>query len=286
LGKVIQEIQEYNFSNKNSSSYDLGIAVSQDRLAYYISDKQGDVLLLRSSQIRSRSGVPEGWFGDLKSTIQEDADLRDPFHSMKTGVVNPFSVLVPARLYKKEEARTYLGGLLELDEEETSHGVDYIPSLDTYNVFAIDHHLSDWLKDQFPGHGIHHISSGLLEAWLAIAKKREGAQVFINVFDRFFLIAYFERGELIFSNHFTYRTSKDFLYFAMLAYDQFRLAPENIPASISGLILPDSEIHNLLFRYIKDVRFLPAPSFLNFSPQFEQIPGHQYFDLFSLELCG
>jgi hypothetical protein len=201
-------------------------------------------------------------------------------------LVNAKTTLVPQKLYKKEENWTYLSSLTQLSREEVEVKADYIPALDAFHLFAVEKPLHSSLNELIKPPRLHHVSSGLLEGWARLAKEKDGPQIYLHVFDRFFLAAYFERSELIFANHFTFRTSKDFLYFTMLIFDQFRLAQEKVPVYMAGLILPDSEIYNLVHRYVKELHFLPAPTFLNFSPQFEVIPEHQYYDLFSLKLCA
>jgi hypothetical protein len=68
-------------------------------------------------------------------------------------------------------------------------------------------------------------------------------------------------------------------------YEQFKLNPESIPLSISGNMTEDSDIFKYIYRYIRLVSFISAPSYFRLGQEFTGVPQHFYFDLFSIKLC-
>lgn len=54
---------------------------------------------------------------------------------------------------------------------------------------------------------------------------------------------------------FSYQSKEDFVYFVMLAFKQLKLDPHEIPLRLSGFIKQESEIDQLLKRYIKNVEY-------------------------------
>lgn len=89
---------------------------------------------------------------------------------------------------------------------------------------------------------------------------------------------------LLFFNAFRYESAKDFVYYALLAYDQCSLNPATQPAYLSGPLLEDSEIYRMAGRYIKQLIFVDPSAYFQFAGPFKEQPGYLHFDLLSLSL--
>ena len=103
-----------------------------------------------------------------------------------------------------------------------------------------------------------------------------------HVKGRFFQAILLKDGNLMFINTFQFQSSKDFIYYVLLLFDQFDLKQEEVNLMLSGQLIKDSEIYRLLFRYIKKVNFIQHPSFISFGPKMKTKPSYYYFDIFSL----
>ncbi len=284
MGKLIYDIQEYSFSKKNTNHYHLRIAVDSHRLTYIIFDKQDNLLALKSHHFDIKGKDSERLVKELDDFKQGDALLDSAFHSIRIGLTTPQVTLVPDRLYMPSSKRTYLEKLAPIPVE-TSVLQDTILPFESHYIYGLPGLMTDWLSQNFPFGHVYHLSSGYLLQLEKLAVFNPGPRIYINVFDRFFFLALLENKSLLFSNHFTFRTSKDFLYYVMLVFDQFKISPEKSPVYLSGQIMKDAEIYNLLFRYVKELKMLPFPEFFKKGKMWEGLPDHLFYDLLCLKLC-
>lgn len=107
-------------------------------------------------------------------------------------------------------------------------------------------------------------------------------EVFLNARNQAAQIAVFDRRNLLFYNAFRFEKPNDLLYFALLAYDQFRLDPAEIPLTVSGNLPEDSEIYRTLYRYVRAIRFASLPEKMVLPEGVENLPQHFWFDLSNL----
>jgi hypothetical protein len=282
LGRINQDIVEYAFSPKSTLSYDMTLLVGSDSIYYMVNDAQLNVLALRSYHFDFRRDHI------LRNSIQdiflEDELLREPYKSCKIALSSPHFTLIPEKMYDPREHQTYFGDITSLSAHERLMS-DPLKAVQMQNVYVADNELLTLLQNYFPNQKSFHTLSALLQGYQRIAEMQAGHQVFVNLRDGLAQIFFFEGRNLIFTNNFMYRTPQDALYYVLMTYEQFKLNPEQTPLGISGALTQDGEIYRLLYRYIRHVHFLKAPSYLHFGNQFTGILPHAYFDLFSLKLC-
>ncbi|MFK8101225.1 MAG: DUF3822 family protein, partial [Saprospiraceae bacterium] len=141
------------------------------------------------------------------------------------------------------------------------------------------------LKNSFPAADIFHSASALLLGQNKASEQLVDESVYVNVSNDYLQLSYFNGKEFIFNNSFHFRTAKDFIYYILLIYEQFKLKPEIVPLTISGQLIEDSQIYKIIFRYIRHIHFSQAPGFLRFGAAFDAHAKHLFFDLFSVGLC-
>ena len=90
-----------------------------------------------------------------------------------------------------------------------------------------------------------------------------------------------EGKNLLVATHNAYQSPQDFVYYAMLVFEQFGLSPDSQQVNLCGNIHQDSELYQQLFRYVRNIHYMRAPGFLQNGPKTKALPGYQYFDLFS-----
>ena len=83
----------------------------------------------------------------------------------------------------------------------------------------------------------------------------------------------------MFFNTFYFSKPSDLLYFVLLTYKQFELNPLEIPLTLSGNVLEDSEIYKLLVRYIRTLRFAELPEGFKLPEHSKNLQPHFWFDL-------
>jgi len=238
------------------------------------------ILALKSWQI---SGTEQGFQSvesELRRIFGSEILLGLPFDSKVCALSSPASTLVPRRLFDQENLGQYFKLLLRTGEERT-YGFEKLDEFDCYLVWASESGLANLCGQYFSGENIRHLAVPLLKAYQGLAPA-EGYAVFANLRGQKVQIAVFERRNLVFFNAFDFAKPADLLYYILLAYKQFELSPLEIPLSLSGTLLEDSDIFRLLLRYIRPMRFPPLPDGIHVPDEAKKLPSHYWFDLVTL----
>ncbi|MDX1941996.1 MAG: DUF3822 family protein, partial [Saprospiraceae bacterium] len=252
------------------------ILIGVGSLSYCIIDQQ-QLVFLRDLTYSSPQAL-----GDL---FLQDEYLRQSYQHIRVGIASGIFTLVPNRLYNMAEKRAYLQQIVMI-ENTIDVRTDEVRSLSVINVYAEQREVLDTVLKYLPGSKIFHISTAILNGLFLQNMSSKGSMLFLHVHADKLIVTLLHEKSLQFINLFNYQSAKDFLYYVMLVFDQFNLAPEEITTYISGQLVKESEVYPMLHRYIRNLNFLPSPDFIKFGPKWKEQPGHFYFDLFSLTLCN
>ena len=284
MGTVDFEIVENNFIKKYADTYDLSILVGMDRFSFLVSDPQQNILLLRSYPFAPEIKDLGELSNPLKDIYINDELLKQTYRTVRIGILNQKNTLIPSDLFVADQKEVYLKNIVPNLEGNTIY-FDALKPMGMVNVYAFDTHFVNQLHGYFPNTKIHHAAASLILGHRKIAENRTGRQICLNVRQGLLQISLFDNKELLFYNTFIYESSQDFIYYVMLAFDQFQLKPEGNTVHISGQIIQDSEIYHLLFRYIRHLEMMPVPDYYKLGIKGNKMHDYQYFDLFSLKLC-
>jgi hypothetical protein len=282
MGRINQDIVEYSFSTKSTLSYELSLLVGPDSVYYMVNDAQLNVLALKSFHNDLKKERTQ--LSTFKDAFFEDYLLKEPYRVSKIVFTTPHFTFVPNKFYNEKEHSTYFQNLTDFTYN-TVFEADSLKSLDFTNVYAVEKSLHNFTQSTFPMAKRFHIFSALIQGCQKIAESRNGHQIFANIRDGFVQILFFDGKELIFANAYPFQTPQDLIYYIMMVYEQFKLNPESIPLSISGNMTEDSDIFKYIYRYVRVVNFIKAPTYFRLGQEFTGIPQHFYFDLFSIKLC-
>lgn len=216
---------------------------------------------------------------ELRMIFGAESLLGYAFASKVCALACPSATLVPRRLFHADNLDHYFKLLLR-EGPERQYGYEKIPAFDCYLVWAAESGLIKLCGQYFQEDKIRHIAVPLLETNQGLSPE-SGYAVFANLRGQNVQISVFERQNLVFYNAFHFTKPSDLLYFVLLAYKQFNLDPLEIPLSLSGTLLEDSEIFRLLQRYIRPLRFPPLPAGIVLPEQAKSLPEHYWFDLTS-----
>lgn len=251
-----------------------------DRLSYLISNEQNQVIALRSYQL---SDLPKE--SPLKQILIEDSILRAKFRNVRLGLFSPKFSLIPLSLFNEEEASVYLQQTINLEKQDQVF-FDTIESLKAANVYAFDLPYVQDFKEHFPETSFCHVSTGLINNFIHNFDSSSSKNIFLNIYDHYVMITVIENSKLLFHNIFSFKASPDCLYYILLVYKQLGLIPERHPLYIVGELVADSEIHKLLYKYIKTIHFVNRPNFYVFGEKLQaSFAQNFFFDLYSLKLC-
>ena len=279
---MIKDLIEDAFVKKNTNIYELSILMGVDSFDFMVLDSRQHLLALRSYEVGAQlMGQPSV----LKSLIQGDSLLSQPYRTVKIAWVNGKSTLVPQRLYNEQKKRAYLQQATETGPGDVILS-DTLPDYELQNIYSIPRAMETFARQAFSGCRLFHISSALLQGIRKLAVSKEGPQVFAHLRNSLVFIFVFEDKKLLFANAFPYQSAKDFIYFLLLPYQQFGLKPGGTPAYLSGQLVEESEIYREAFRYLKHIHFVEPPAFFHLGPKISKEPQHFHFDLLGLSLCG
>lgn len=278
MGKIIFDILEDDFTKRSSPTFELSILTGIDSFTYMVSDGQQNILALREYLLDEKN------MQDFQQTLESDRLLALQYRNSRIVWVGDLSTLIPGRLLNNDDRQILLGHLTDVPENTLLKN-DQLTPLSAVNVYGIEEARWNMLKGKFPGARLFHIHTALFWGYRKYAAQQGGMQVFVHVRPSFFHLLIFDGSNLLLANRYAYQSAKDFLYFILLIFDQFKLSQENTPLLLSGKLLSDSEIYRLLARYIRQLDFLKPPAFFQFGPKMTQKKHYFYFDLFCGLLC-
>lgn len=162
--------------------------------------------------------------------------------------------LVPAALYLESKKSKYLD-FIGIRDDNSVVCTDYIELADIYNVYCVSKKEHAKLKD-IENSEFRHASTLLLEDLIKENHERTNdSRVYLNVKNNSFEMVVLKGAKLLFDNVFRFKTKEDFLYFVLFSMEQLNIDVEITPVYFMGMIEKDSQIVELVTRYIRDVRF-------------------------------
>lgn len=229
-----------------SSAAALSVFNGTDSAAYAIFDDAGKPLVFRAFDFMPHTH----W-------IDRDGYSHLPFRRVHFAWCGQQSVLVPARLFDPSRPALYLQQITQLsaDSEVLSEPVS---GLDAYLVFSLPQSIASHWSQRYPHWRYWHILSVLLPPL-----HRHAQQLQEEVMHAFFQgsslrVFVWRDGRLLLSNVFTCPTTKDFLYFCLLAIELSGCNLTQVKVFLLGELTQEGDIYTLLRRYIGRLAFMPA----------------------------
>lgn len=257
----------------------LHVVLGADSISLLAADSNGAIVALQSWAFSAEGQAFDQTEWPLRGVLRQ-AVFGLPFGHTHCALFHRNATLVPRRLFQHGNLAAYFK--LLLNPAEYIYAYDELPEFDAYLVYATEQGLAKLCTDFFPRARIRHLAVPLLRQARDMNAAEEH-RIFVNIRNQVAQIAVFERQNLLFYNSFAFSASPDLLYYILMVYDQFRLVPKDIPLTVAGNLLEDSELYRLLYRFIRDIRFAALPGYYKMPADTEILPGHCYFDLFCLK---
>jgi len=284
LGKISTSVVKTSFSKNNIASYKLSILCGVDSLYYCVSTHTGEVLILKQYDLYTTIPLDnEAVFANNFNEIWEsDSIISAPFPEIHIAFVRPHYTIIPNKLYQPTNKASYLSPLKTKASTPELYQVNDLDFLDAKLIFSLPQAAIEFFESKYPK-GIRYYNSftSLINSFEREMKLLQGKHVWINVHPSILQIALFDGQSLIFSNQFPFESEKDFLYYTLLIYGQFKLDPETIPLHISGQLVKESAIYKKLYRYIRFTSFVPISSTFQLNNLLEK-PDYFFFDLLNI----
>lgn len=273
------------FKEDYTRNYHLTIRVSPDGFSFVVfSLDKNRYLGLETFQIKRIDQQAK-----LAAALDELCILRQwityPFHSVVVIVDNNFNTLIPISLYEEKEKGVYLAFNQEFQDNSRIQS-DLLKAAEAYNLYYLPNPLVEKVKDIWANARIVHLQSVLVESLLITRRNQQSDQTaFIHLrHDNFDLIV-LKNDKLLFINNFRFNTPEDFIYFVLFSFDQLRLNPETVQVVLSGIIEKGSKNYDILFQYVRNIRFAERNPTFEYSYILEDIPVHQHFIIYNALQC-
>lgn len=242
--------------------------------------KDEQILALKAWQFSSQEKGFEAVESELRQVFGGERLLDWAYASKKCALGSAANTLVPRRLFDPQHLEPYFRLLLQ-ENTDRKYGFTPLDSFDCHLVWAAESALIDLCRMYFAADEMTHIGASLLARCHELSPQG-GYAVFAHLRGQKVQISVFERKNLVLFNAYDFSKPSDLLYFILLVYQQFDLNPLEIPLTLSGTLMEDSDIFRLLVRYIRPMRFPPTVESMALPESVQNLPTHYWFDLSTL----
>lgn len=195
--------------------------------------------------------------------------------------------LVPAPYFLADASSDYLALNCEIKSKvEDVYYYKHISSR-AVNVFTTDRLINTWLLKQYDQKSVQiiHQGSAFLEAIVRYDDHSHELTCF-GLFDRGVMhLAVCKKEQVVYYNQFGVKDNADYLKYIMLTFKELGMSPKTAKLIVWGQMNTNSSQMDFLKKYIRNISYGLKPSYLKFPEVFDDVPDHQYFDLFGIFLC-
>ncbi|MCK5825073.1 MAG: DUF3822 family protein [Ichthyobacteriaceae bacterium] len=226
-------------------------------------------------------------FDDVKNSVQlrdvvaeifKTSDLLNlKFSNVKVSHVNSISTLVPEPLFEPENLKDYLGFTQKLLNNEFL-AYDKLDNLDVVNIYSPYDEVNDFLVDLFGEFEYKHNSTILIENLIKRTSISE-LKCYVNVHEKHFEIIVIKEKQLLLYNTFEYSSPEDFVYFVLFVAEQLKLNTDYFLLELFGEIEEYTELYQLLYKYVRNVKFGQRSDKYNYSYVIDTVKNHKYFEI-------
>ena len=272
------------FHPKLSKSYHLAMQAGADGMYYTVLDPAINKYVLLETFTFQGIHDTHDIAQSIENVIAQKENLRLLYKGVSFAMINNRSTLVPNPLFDNEKKAKYLGfnHALEKDEEVL---VDMMKNIEAKNIFALSGEIKNAIKKHHSYASFHHFSTPLIDGLVSQYKNQNGKKVVVHIQASHFEIVVLEGKSLVFYNTFNYASGEDFIYYLLFVCEQLKLNPEQMELILTGEITRESSIYNLLFKYVRNVKFGDRPEAFQYSAKTDLFQKHFYRNIFSQYLC-
>lgn len=259
---------------ENISKRKLSIQFSLDGFSFCISNFEDTIYHFSQYSFSEEVNTPEIALNRIEEIFQTDKNLQDDFESVEVIHENNLNTLVPNQYFQEDALKQYLD--FNVKTLSTDFIVfDDVSRLGLKNVYIPYVNINNFLFQNFGEFDYNHHISVLIDKLIKISSE-DKIDVYVNVANERLDMVVFNQGELILSNSFEFETKEDFIYFILFTYEQLKLDTEITALNFLGEIESSSELFQISYKYIKEIRFIENKSdFL----KNQDLPVHSNFIL-------
>lgn len=278
-------IIDESFDSNVTSTYQLCIQYCREFCSFAILDT-AKMEFIAFKNFWFAEPVPVKSQGDhIRNLFQSERYLTRPYKSVHFMYLTPVSVLVPAPLFRKEDPEIFFKFSAQIKSTDKTV-FRKIPAIDSFAVFPVPEDLLNQVglilhNVQFFHQSCPQIEEGLSESGI----RTDPTRVLANINPGFADLMVIQADRVLLYNSFPVRNSDDLVFFILYLYEQFSLPQEGSPLILSGFVEMYPGATELLHHYLKKVIIREFPGWYTYSKAFNDLPQHQFSQLFNLARC-
>ncbi len=186
--------------------------------------------------------------------------------------------LVPSAYFLEDDIKTFYAFNHKPDGEQIYYDkISTASCRNVYGVFPELVHLFDYYLGDYE---LKHSLSVMLDTLMMQHKATLGKKCFLNVRDNVVDIIAMEGRKLLLCNSYHYTAPEDMVFFTLNAIKNANLDIQTSQFYLMGDIHLEDARYKMLNEFINHLIFSKRPELNNYVKEFDQIPSHQYFNLF------
>lgn len=262
----------------------ISILITQNGYSFFVLNSETKKIeICKTEELKAADA--KAIFKKLAEELKQNWTIKFPNAQVQICYHHSYFAVVPSEIFDAEFASDYLkyntkiyandSISTEVNSDLELH-IPFVPYVNIHNEVLNTYESIDFT---------HSINSSINWA-KKLSKNQEGEHAFAFVQKEAFVLVLMENEKLQLANYFEYQTAEDFAYFCLFAIQQNQLDREQMHFSILGDVSIESEMHQLMYTYIKNVVLISFEE-LNFQIDLNSIQKN-FFNtnpFLALQLC-
>lgn len=245
-----------HFIKENSPQYILSIRYATDGLSFCVHDISNKLLVFffQPFHLDSQDAV----IAKVKKIMVDDLILNLKYRKVYLLPCNKEKILLPAHVFNKNTLSDMYRLCLQPHKNDTLL-YRKIKIMESYIVEALPRSFVTFLTARFQALCI--VNSAYPFIIQSLSNILFNANhLFIDIHDQYFDILLTRSNEVLLFNSFAYGSATDVIYYSLNCLQQCNVSKEGLQTTISGNLVNDSALLDILNRYIPNI------SVLNYAP--------------------
>ncbi len=263
-------IQKTKNNNNTNQTKRLSVQITLTGLSFLIASPNGEVLFFTEKKFDTQH-TPEELLFELTHILSGEEALRDEFERVTLVYTTQNYAVVPSSLFDENKASEYLKFNTKILQNDyiSYDEIKNDPSVVVYVPFV---NINNYIFEQFGSFQYYHAGTLLIQYVLNTEKHSQETRVYLHVLPQQFECIILSQGKLQMCNSYSYKTPEDFIYYILFCFEQLQLNPDTVETVVCGDIFPESELHDILYTYIRHISFIEHGL-----PNIANEPAHQHF---------
>ena len=285
---LIHRVEDKKFSIDDLTHYSLLLLIGARHLQLCVTDtREGDCMIVEEYSLANTSS-PEEQAKSLHYLFEGHHLLMAGYwKNVKLAVKNNAFALIPETFFSREKLSSYLAMSAPVDAERDGYYYYQHAQSEAVNVFAANKKLVESIRSWYPSLDVQvvHHGSAFIEGIQGNRDFTYYRDMYLHVDHHCFSVVITEDNVLLLYNQFRYAHVQDIVKYVLTVMQEMEMTQQQSRVRLWGNLPTQSEHFQVLYRYVRHLEYGNRPTFLKFSHAFDELPDHQYFDLYGLHLC-